>query len=456
MAAAVGGALLTVATLLVPSLHFAYRNPDLHVALNAVEAVIGLLVAYLAFGRFAQTSSWNDAALTVALGILGLTNLLFAVVPIVVTSQNGGFSIWAPLTARLIASLVFAAAAVRAFRVVRNHHRTAIVIVVTCVAVLALVGTPLALLADDLPPGVEGSLPPDASRAHIEGNQFVLVAQGAQMLLYTAAAFGFARKRRELNEEFFTWVAAAAVLAAFARLNYVLYPSLYSDFIYTGDILRLGSHLLFVVGAVREIQSYWQARAEALVIRQRNLIARDLHDGLAQELTFIATQLRVMAKQSDGPGINQLAGSADRAVAEARRAITALSRGSEERLADALTEIAEETARREGGWVRLELDETVRVDSEVKEAGVRIVREAVLNALRHSGTPSVAVELRGEESALITVADEGRGFVPGKSADGLGLATMEARAAAVGGGLETISSPGKGTIIKIVLPLSET
>ncbi len=450
--------LFTLATTFIPALHFAYRNPDLHTTLSAVEAVIGLLVAYLAFGRFTQTRSWNDAALTLALVVLGLTNLVFAVVPAVLYEEEGAFSTWAPLTTRLIASAIFAGSALTPARRVQYERGMSLEIIGLSIVILVVVGTPIALLADELPPGVASSLPPDASRPHIEGNPLVFLTQVVQMILYAAAAFGFARNLRERGDEFFMWLAAAATLAAFARLNYVLYPSLYTDFIYTGDVLRLAFYSLLLVGGAREIQSYWRTRAEAAAMAQRNRIARDLHDGVAQELTFVATQTHLLSKDAPGDvAIRRLASAADRAAAEARRAITALSRESDESLSDAVAEIAEETARRAGANVKLDLDHSVSVGAEVKEAVIRIVREAVLNAVRHSDSDRVEVRLTPQNGGLVTIRDRGRGFDAEAvgTPERLGLKIMEAKAQAVDARVEVISNPGEGTTVKVALPLSD-
>lgn len=450
--------LFTLATTVVPALHFAYRNPDLHTTLSAVEAVIGLLVAYLAFGRFTQTRSWNDAALALALAVLGLTNLLFAVVPAVLYEEEDAFSIWAPLATRSIASAIFAAGALAPLRPFRNARGVSLAIIGSSIAVLVVVGVPIALVADQLPPGVETSLPPDASRPQIEGDPVVFLIQLAQMAVYAAAALGFARKARDRRDEFHMWLAAAAALAAFARLNYVLYPSLYTDFIYTGDFLRLGFYILLLVGGAREIQSYWRTRAEAAAMAQRNRIARDLHDGVAQELTFVASQAHVLSKKAPSDvQIGQLASAADRAAAEARRAITALSREADERLSDVVAEIAEETARRTGANVKLDLDPNVSVGAEVKEAVIRIVREAVLNSVRHSDSGLVEVRLAPDGGGLVSVKDHGKGFDVDAvgTPERVGLKIMKEKAQAVGARLDVTSTPGLGTTVKVVFPASD-
>src|SRR5213076_1798935 len=96
---------------------------------------------------------------------------------------------------------------------------------------------------------------------------------------------------------------------------------------YSADILRLGTALLWLTGCGREIASYWAGWSRLLVAEERRRIARDLHDGLAQELAFT----------------------------ESRRAIRALSTGDEP-LEVALAHVAEEVALRERLRLHLALD----------------------------------------------------------------------------------------------------
>jgi hypothetical protein len=131
-------------------------------------------------------------------------------------------------------------------------------------------------------------------------------------LLYAVAAVALTRKAARSPDELLRWVGAACVVGVFARVHYMLYPSLYSEFVYTGDLLRLGSYLLMLVGATREIRSYWAARQEAAVLEDRHRMARDLHDGLTQELTYISTQAHRMLARPEPRTAEQIAAAAQR------------------------------------------------------------------------------------------------------------------------------------------------
>jgi signal transduction histidine kinase len=85
---------------------------------------------------------------------------------------------------------------------------------------------------------------------------------------------------------------------------------------------------------------------------------------------------------------------------------------------------------------------------------LRIVQEALANARRHSGARSVLVSLRaeGDELLVAEVTDDGRGFEPDAS-PGVGLRSMQERAISLGGELTIESEPGKGTRVRVQMPM---
>jgi signal transduction histidine kinase len=193
----------------------------------------------------------------------------------------------------------------------------------------------------------------------------------------------------------------------------------------------------------------------AAVRREREGMARDLHDGLAQELAFIVTLTRRVAAM-DASGDEALAAitsAAQRALDESRALIGGL-RAGENRPADiAVAEAAEELAHRTGASVRVAAADGVVLPPATREALVRIVREGVTNAVRHAQASDITVEFTGEPRIRLTIADNGVGFDPASaSRGGFGLTSMRERARAAGGDLKCLSSPGAGTQIEVVFP----
>src|SRR3989440_7778079 len=193
----------------------------------------------------------------------------------------------------------------------------------------------------------------------------------------------------------------------------------------------------------------------AAVRREREAMARDLHDGLAQELAFIVTQTRRVAARDD-PGDETLAAitrAAQRALDESRTLIGGLRAGEDRPVDIAVAEAAEELAHRTGASVRVAAADGVVLPPATRDALVRIVREGVTNAVRHAQASDITVELTTEPGIRLSIADNGVGFDPASaSRGGFGLTSMRERAQAAGGDLQCLSSPGAGTQIEVVFP----
>jgi signal transduction histidine kinase len=316
------------------------------------------------------------------------------------------------------------------------------------------------VVAGDHVPAAVDSRVSAAAAAHVKvvGHPLVLGGQLIGMALFAGAAAGFARGARIEADEFLAWLAAGAVLGAFARLNYFLYPSLFTDVVYTGDIFNLAFYLLLLAAALREIGAYHRGLAEAAVLNERRRIARDLHDGVAQDLAFIAARVRVLERDPAAPvRFDQLTSAAERALDDSRAAIAALTRPLDEPLDAALARNAIEVAERMGARADLDLETDVEVSPATREALVRIVREGVSNATRHGRAGRVAVSLSGDAHHLrLSIADDGCGFDPrarsGHPGAGFGLVSMSERAEALGGTFDVVSAPGSGTTIEVVMP----
>jgi signal transduction histidine kinase len=452
--AAVLAGVLTDLVIMVPSLNFAYRSVAVHAMLEVTATVISFLTTILVWGRLKWRQGLDDLLLFVALGLLSVTNLLFAVIPAAIWHDPHPFSTWTTVAAAGVGAAVLAAAALVPPVHLRNYEYAGRISVVGMALGLIAIGTVVGGFVDRLPIGIDPGRSPTNLPGPIVGNAVIVISQMVVAVLFLAAAVGFTHRAEREGDEFFLWLGAGAVFAAFARANYFIFPSLYSEWVYTGDILRLAWHVLLFIGAVREIQLYQRTYADSRVHEERRRIARDLHDGLAQELAFIATKSRELVTANGGvEEFRQLASAAERGLDESRRAIATLTRRDEEPFDVALVQAVEEIGQRLGTRIVVEADPAPGIVPDRQEQLLRIVREAVTNAARHGNPSLVHVAFTNGGVLNLSVEDDGIGFDPDTlETKGFGLVGMRERAAAIGGELRIESRPNAGTRIQLVVP----
>jgi signal transduction histidine kinase len=410
---AVAAAALTLAAGLTPWIEFAYRSPSLHVALEAAAAIISGLAAYLVYGRFRESRRTGDLLLVAALAVFAFANLFFSAIPGTV-GGNSVFETWAPLAARALGTALFAASVIVPEISVRDPRRALLLALGAATVALTAIGTAVALLGGYLPVGIDPALTPDTpERPFLEGHAALHAIQLALAALYAFAAVGFVRKSTRTGDELMTWFAVAAALSAFARVNYFLFPSLYSDWVYTGDLFRLGFYVVLLVGIAREIERYWRGLARVAVLEDRRRIARDLHAGLAQELAVIAMHAKSLADPRGNRVAAEIGAAADRALDESRRAIAALTRPLDEPLAAVLADVGEEVARREGVALDLVVSGELDVSPDTREELVRMVRNAIVDAAQRRGATRVRIELANGRTARLRISHDGDGSDPG-------------------------------------------
>lgn len=450
--ALLGATVLTLALVSRPDMPYAVASPALHAAMDTATAIVGLLAAALAAGRFRRDRLAPDLALAVAFVVFGATNLLFSLAPVLLDAGDS-FSTWASVGGRQLGAALFCLAAFLPIR--RVQAPVAARLTAAAGGSFVLLGVGVAVFDGRLPVGVGlvVGTPPDALPVLV-AHPVVTGVQAFAFGLFAAAAVGFWR-RAQRGDELSAWLAAAAVLGAFARLHFGLFPSLYADVVYSGDVLRGGFYGLVLTGVAREVVKYWRELADAAVLEERRRMARDLHDGLAQELAFVATEAQALAKKGSGQERARLIGSAAvRALDESRRAIAALTRPIDEPLESAVVQTVEEIADRLGAHVHLDVTPGLEVEAATREALLRIVREAVTNAVRHGNASEVTVRLTKTDVVHLEIVDDGDGFDPAALRDGqrFGLVSMRERAASLGGAFRIDSSPGAGARVQVVLP----
>jgi signal transduction histidine kinase len=181
-------------------------------------------------------------------------------------------------------------------------------------------------------------------------------------------------------------------------------------------------------------------------------MARDLHDGLAQELAYISRNLDLVTEETDGYAAERLRPAVERAQVDLRAAINALAPPMNQAVEVALTEATSEIAERFRIDLKLDVVPGVQLSPGRAEALIRIACEAVTNAARHSGAHSVTLHLVRDGSLVrLRVEDRGCGFDTSDPGSGFGLIAMRERARSVGGQLRICSAPGRGSEVYVAV-----
>ncbi|MFG2286683.1 sensor histidine kinase [Streptomyces sp. NPDC048595] len=228
----------------------------------------------------------------------------------------------------------------------------------------------------------------------------------------------------------------------------------------------------------RLIEELTAARSElaaaehaAGVLAERERLAREIHDTLAQGLSSIQLLLRAAERAlPERPGtalghVRQARTAAVDNLAEARRFVRALSPPDLEAgtLPAALERLCATTARTSGLAVHCQVSGApTALPTPHEVALLRIAQSALANTVQHAAADRVELTLSYMDTEVaLDVVDDGAGFVPAEvpapgsaaaSGTGFGLAAMRARARALRGTLAVESAPGEGTAIAVTLP----
>lgn len=437
-----------------PLVFFRYYSPEAHAVADTTVALASMAAAGLVFGRMRERAQSTDAAILVGLVLLATTTLVFGVLPEVVREIDADtLSPWLPIAGRVAGAACIAAGAVIRPRALRNPGRAAARM--TAAAVLLLLLLAASLLVAHLTRWTGGA-PSDVSFRDIPSAFVSGPLSGVQTVaavVWLVAASGFYRRGRA-GDELMLWFSAGSALSAFAAFQYALAPTLYTEWLSPGDVFRVLSHLVLFGGVAREVRRYQQLETKIAVERERRRLARDVHDGVLQELAQI-----VLLADAEGPGLDDatrrhVLSSARRGLAELRGAVHALAT-ADDTLEASIRRVVAAAATGTDVDVDVDVEPGIVLRAAIRDAFVRATREAVANAIRHGRPRTVRVEIRGDSPASLRVVDDGVGFESGaRLADGsgFGLISMTERIEAVGGRIRVTSRPGRGTVVEAVVP----
>jgi signal transduction histidine kinase len=426
-------------------------NPSGRAAIETIITIAAICTARLLVAKFQRSGRLPDLLLVCGLASVALTDFVYCAAPALVGGTKAESGGGARLACELIVSAAFAAAAFAPGKLVRYPNRRLI-------GVATLVGAAIVILPELLEDAAGARWSASLHEIGLRGAvdhpvQLAVNGVAATVLLVSALAFLRRARRGDVQSAL---LAGASFLLAGARLQYLAVPAVATNWITPREGLRLAAYLMLLGSAYVEYAKAHRAEALAAISSERERIARDLHDGLAQDLACIAAQGQRLGTELKPE--HPLMVAARHALATSRGVIADLSASTAPTTEAALRLIAEDLHHRHGLDidVRVEMSNALGgsddLDFADREHIVRIAREAIVNAALHGEARRVDVVLSSNGGDLVMrITDDGWGMT-NAAGSGMGLRTMRARAAALGGHLSAHSGPAGGTQLKLTVP----
>lgn len=242
-----------------------------------------------------------------------------------------------------------------------------------------------------------------------------------------------------------------------------------------GEFTKNDGH--FFTGVARDITE--RKRAEEALIKSREeritelehvrrRIATDLHDDIGSSLSqiFLLSEVaRQKISRNDGTALESLsmiANASHELVGSMSDIVWAIN-PQKDHLSDLVLRMRRfasevfEAANIELHFRAPGIENDLRLESSVRREVFLIFKESVNNMARHSGCREAGIEFTlTDDSLALRMTDDGRGFEPANDSDGHGLVSMRERARVIGGAFDIVSSPGRGTIVTLTVPLDKT
>jgi two-component system nitrate/nitrite sensor histidine kinase NarX len=244
------------------------------------------------------------------------------------------------------------------------------------------------------------------------------------------------------------------------------------DLLYRGEVAlsdderslldALASHLASAMEGLRA----GALEREAAVAEERGLLARELHDSIAQSLAFLKIQVQILRealRRGDELGVARTLDELDAGVRESTADVRELllhfrTRTSGEDIVPALRATLQKFEHQTGLPAQLSVEgEGLPLPPDVQVQVLHVLQEALSNVRKHAGAHAVWVEVQRGRDWHFEVRDDGRGFVAdaAPSETHVGLRIMRERAARIGARVAVDSVPGAGTCVSLTLPAAD-
>jgi signal transduction histidine kinase len=414
-------------------------------AIEATIVVTALVGASLMWARFRRTQRLSDLLLLWALTAASVLDFVFRALPAIsgksISTLDSAVGPYVLFNAVIAGAFMGAAVAPRTRTVARPRRALGLAVTAAVVAVAAIA----------LDSAMVDAQPPGSGQAHATGISAAvahpvsllasLVCAGVLMIV----AVCFWRSGSKGRES--ALLAAAATALAAVRLQYLALPMVGVSWVTYGLLCAT------VAGRLTQVR---RRAVLAAMTAERERIARDLHDGLAQDLAVIATHVQGSSSQlgADHP----VSVAALRALSTTRATMTDLSASNAPSTEAALAQVAGELEARFDVEVEIDVEPGgVEPGQRDREDLIRIAREAITNAARHGGARHIFVALEADEEHLhLRVTDDGCGINEhmklARREEGFGTRAMRARAASLGGEVVTRGAATGGTELELLTP----
>lgn len=280
------------------------------------------------------------------------------------------------------------------------------------------------------------------------------------------AAVLVAGRGRTPSELIFSFLVAVLVASAAGLLNRTISAQNEQRKVMIAQLEETGAKLAALAEENAGLQAQLLIRArEAGVLGERQRLAREIHDTVAQGLTAILTQLEAADRViEDVPAarsrLDTVRTMARESLNEARRSVQALRPASlgEAQLAAALRDVAAKWTQATGVPVLVSVTgDPLPLHAEVELTLLRVAQEALANVGKHASAGRVGLTLSYmEDVVVLDIRDDGSGFTPGASGSsdegGFGLIAMRQRVTRLAGDFQIETAPGQGTGISATVP----
>lgn len=495
---ALGLLVATVAFLRDPSLSFALLDRSADVAINSLTALAAGSLAALALARYRESGRLAGLFQSSAFLLIGSVALANVVVIVLKVEGRFGLSlggqpeqlpIYVSTLSRLIGGAILVVGGAAAVNVLHRAPRVRRTLLLP-VAALTVVTAVLYLVREELP-NLDSLLPPFIGPVGIQQmideprlsgplagvTGLALLLQASSVGLYLAGAWLYRRSYLHGGPVADGYLAVAMLVGAFAEVHFLFYPGVYGGLVTTSEALRLAFFLVLLMGInaesrsdLRALRSAYAAldrlrlsEAERATLEERTRLARELHDGLAQDLWFAKLKherLVPFVPEEQRALAAEVTDALDSAIAEAKQAVVTMRAEDDHDLTleELLSRAVQDFAGRSG--VRADFsaaDLPTALAQRTQVEVLRVLQEALTNVRKHADATVVRVTAEVSEGRLqLSVIDNGRGFRPGETiGDGVGMQGMKERARLMGGELQVASEPSGGTALHLQVPISQ-